>query len=53
MKRHVYINSRSKKVYDQMKKQAMAVLNGKVTSTMTVLTQLNEITSNNLWSFYS
>ena len=29
-----------KKVYEQMKKAAMAVLNGKVTTTMTVLTQL-------------
>jgi SNF2 family DNA or RNA helicase len=29
-----------KKIYEQMKKAAMAVLNGKVTTTMTVLTQL-------------
>ena len=34
-----------------MKKQAIAILNGKVTSTMTVITQVDEITSNNLWSF--
>jgi SNF2 family DNA or RNA helicase len=40
MKRHVALTSDQKKIYDQMKKQAIAVLNGKVTSTMTVLTQL-------------
>ena len=39
-KRHITLTSEQKKVYDQMKKAAMAVLNGKVTSTMTVLTQL-------------
>ena len=32
-----------------MKEQALAVLNGKVTTTMTVLTQLNETTSNYMW----
>ena len=40
IKRHITLTSEQKKVYDQMKKAAMAVLNGKVTSTMTVLTQL-------------
>jgi SNF2 family DNA or RNA helicase len=40
MKRHVSLTTDQKKIYEQMKKQAMAVLNGKVTSTMTVLTQL-------------
>ena len=40
MKRHVSLTPDQKKIYEQMKKQAMAVLNGKVTSTMTVLTQL-------------
>ena len=40
MKRHVSLTPDQKKLYEQMKKQAMAVLNGKVTSTMTVLTQL-------------
>ena len=40
MKRHVSLTKDQKKIYEQMKKQAMAVLNGKVTSTMTVLTQL-------------
>ena len=39
-KRHISLTPDQKKVYDQMKKAAMAVLNGKVTSTMTVLTQL-------------
>ena len=29
-----------KRIYEQMKKEAMAILNGKVTTTMTVLTQL-------------
>jgi len=40
MKRHVSLTTDQKKIYEQMKKQAMAVLNGKVKSTMTVLTQL-------------
>ena len=40
IKRHITLTPEQKKVYDQMKKAAMAVLNGKVTSTMTVLTQL-------------
>ena len=40
-KTHSVFNYQNKeKIYDQMKKSAMAVLNGKVTSTMTVLTQL-------------
>ena len=40
IKRYVTLTPDQKKVYDQMKKQAVAYLNGKVTSTMTVLTQL-------------
>ena len=40
MKRHVTLTADQKKIYEQMKKAAMAVLNGKVTPTMTVLTQL-------------
>ena len=40
IKRHVTLTPAQKKVYEQMKKAAMAVLNGKVTTTMTVLTQL-------------
>ena len=40
IKRHVTLTPDQKKVYEQMKKAAMAVLNGKVTTTMTVLTQL-------------
>ena len=40
MKRHVTLTADQKKIYEQMKKAAMAVLNGKVTTTMTVLTQL-------------
>jgi SNF2 family DNA or RNA helicase len=39
-KRHIVLTSEQRKAYDQMKKAAMAVLNGKVTTTMTVLTQL-------------
>ena len=39
-KRHISLTPDQFKVYQQMKKQAIAVLNGKVTSTMTVLTQL-------------
>jgi len=40
IKRYVTLTPDQKKVYDQMKKTALATLNGKVTSTMTVLTQL-------------
>ena len=40
MKRHVALTADQKKIYEQMKKAAMAVLNGKTTTTMTVLTQL-------------
>jgi len=39
-KRHVVLTADQRKIYEQMKKAAMAVLNGKVTTTMTVLTQL-------------
>jgi SNF2 family DNA or RNA helicase len=39
-KRHITLSNEQKKVYDQMKKEALATLNGKVTSTMTVITQL-------------
>jgi SNF2 family DNA or RNA helicase len=40
IKRHVTLTSDQKRIYEQMKEQALAVLNGKVTTTMTVLTQL-------------
>ena len=40
IKRHITLTSEQKKIYEQMKKAAMAVLNGKVSTTMTVLTQL-------------
>jgi len=40
IKRHISLTPDQKKIYEQMKKAAMAVLNGKVTTTMTVLTQL-------------
>ena len=39
-KRHIVLTHDQRKIYEQMKKAAMAVLNGKVTTTMTVLTQL-------------
>ena len=40
IKRHIVLTSDQRKVYEQMKKQAISVLNGKVSSKMTVLTQL-------------
>ena len=40
IKRHITLSKEQRKAYEQMKKAAMAVLNGKVTTTMTVLTQL-------------
>jgi SNF2 family DNA or RNA helicase len=40
IKRYVTLTADQKRIYEQMKKEAMAILNGKVTTTMTVLTQL-------------
>ena len=40
IKRHVALTPDQKKVYKQMKDNALAMLNGKVTTTTTVLTQL-------------
>jgi SNF2 family DNA or RNA helicase len=40
MKRHVALTADQKRLYNQMKEQALAILNGKMTTTMTVLTQL-------------
>ena len=40
IKRHISLTADQQRIYKQMKDQALAVLNGKVTTTMTVLTQL-------------
>ena len=40
MKRQIELTPEQQKVYKQMRKEALATLNGKVTTTMTVLTQL-------------
>ena len=40
IKRHITLTKEQEKVYKQMKKHALATFNGKLTSTMTVLTQL-------------
>ena len=40
IKRHISLTPDQKRIYEQMKEQAIAHLNGKVTTTMTVLTQL-------------
>jgi len=40
IKRHITLTKEQDKIYKQMKKHALAMLNGKITSTMTVLTQL-------------
>ena len=40
MKRIVQLSAEQKKVYDQMKQMALAILNGKMVTTATVLTQL-------------
>ena len=40
IKRHITLTPEQKKLYGQMKEAAMAMLNGKVTTTVTVLTQL-------------
>ena len=51
IKRHIVLTPDQKKVYEQMKKEAMATLNGKVTSTMTVLTQLMRLHQITCWHF--
>ena len=40
IKRHIILTADQRKIYEQMKKHALATLNGKITTTMTVLTQL-------------
>ena len=40
VKRHISLTPDQKKIYEQMKKHAIAMLNKKVTTTVTVLTQL-------------
>ena len=40
IKRHITLTPEQQKVYKQMKEHALAILNGKTTTTMTVLTQL-------------
>ena len=40
IKRHITLTLEQQKVYKQMKDSALAILNGKVSTTMTVLTQL-------------
>ena len=40
IKRHITLTPDQQRVYKQMKDQALAILNGKVTTTVTVLTQL-------------
>jgi SNF2 family DNA or RNA helicase len=40
VKRHIELTADQKKIYEEMKKKAVAHMNGKVASTMTVLTQL-------------
>ena len=39
-KRYITLSKEQEKIYKQMKEHALATLNGKVTSTMTVITQL-------------
>ena len=40
VKRHISLTPDQRKIYEEMKKQAIAHMNGKVASTLTVLTQL-------------
>ena len=40
MKREIQLTKEQKKLYDQMRKEALATLNGKTVTTMTALTQL-------------
>ena len=40
MKREIQLSPEQKKLYDQMRKEALATLNGKTVTTMTALTQL-------------
>ena len=51
--RSIMLTEEQTKAYLQMQKLAHAQMNGKMMSTATVLTQLDETPTNNLWSFYS
>ena len=51
MKRQIKLTKEQQKVYDQMKKEALAFFNGK-SYNGECFNPTNEITSNNLWSFY-
>ena len=53
MKREIELSPEQKKVYKQMKEEALATLNGKQITTMTVLNSTHEIATNHLWSFCS
>ena len=52
MRREIQLTPEQKKLYKQMRQEALATLNGKTVTTMTALTQLNAFTSNNLWTFF-
>ena len=52
MKREIQLTPEQKKLYDQMKREALATLNGKTVTTMTAAYSAYEFTSNNLWSFF-
>ena len=53
MKRVISLTEEQQKVYKQMREEALAILNGKTVTTMNALTQLNETSTNYLWSFCS
>jgi SNF2 family DNA or RNA helicase len=52
MKREIQLTAEQKKLYEQMRKEALATLNGKTVTTMTALNATYASTSNNLWSFF-
>jgi SNF2 family DNA or RNA helicase len=51
MKRVIQLTEEQQKVYDQMKKLALAELNGKINHYRKCYYSNHETTSNNLWSF--
>ena len=53
IKRQIQLSPDQRKLYEQMKKEAIAILKGKQSTTVNTLTQLNATTTNYLWSFYS
>ena len=52
MKREIELSPDQRRLYKQMKEEALATLNGKQITTVNDTYSINEIATNYLWSFY-